>query len=348
PRQEQDIPMSFDRFKQMFRNLITLLLTTLRNLNIFPIRSFGSNITRIEVKHLGQLTTRLYLILLLISFVILSLYTAVKPQTLINTYMRPLLDIYNRLLLDHPDSIQCPCSSISISYGKFIDIEPVFHQICSNQYVSDEWRTNILAGLVSNLSFHSQDDYRRFLPAHLQFLSGLCNLSKQSTNDSINQFLSSSFVTAHLLPESIFNVQIEPFITKSKSNTPTDFARLLSLLRAINHGNAIVTSYGTNFEYIAPWYNMTYSAAITQPVMYNDNQCNCALTANCTIQANFIQTNPREIFQVCGLKMGCIPSESFLLSTLECFYNLSCIDLIQQFTSNNSMMNTSLLLVNDQ
>ncbi|CAF4375531.1 unnamed protein product, partial [Adineta steineri] len=116
PRQEQDIPMSFDRFKQMFRNLITLLLTTLRNLNIFPIRSFGSNITRIEAKHLGQLTTRLYLILLLNSFVILSLYTAVKPQTLINTYMRPSLDIYNRLLLDHPDSIQCPCSSISIPY----------------------------------------------------------------------------------------------------------------------------------------------------------------------------------------------------------------------------------------
>ncbi|CAF3659882.1 unnamed protein product, partial [Adineta steineri] len=133
-----------------------------------------------------------------------------------------------------------------------------------------------------------------------------------------------------------------------KSNTPTDFARLLSLLRAINHGNAIVTSYGTNFEYIAPWYNMILSAAITQPVMYNDNQCNCALTANCTIQANFIQTNPKEIFQVHGLKMGCIPSESFLLSTLECFYNLSCINLIQQFTSNNFMMNTSLLSVNDQ
>ncbi|CAF3849088.1 unnamed protein product [Adineta steineri] len=348
PRQEQDIPMSFDRFKQMFRNLITLLLTTLRNLNIFPIRSFGSNITRMEAKHLGQLTTRLYLILLLISFVILSLYTAVRPQTLINTYMQPSLDIYNRLLLDHPDSIQCPCSSISIPYGKFIDIEPVFHQICSSEFVSDEWRTNILAGLVSNLSIYTQDDYRRFLSAHLQFLSGLCNLSKQSTNDSISQFLSSSFVTAHLLPESIFHVQIEPFITKSKSNTPTDFARLLSLLRAISHGNAIITSYGTNFEYIAPWYNMVLSAAITQPVMYNDNQCNCALTANCTIQASFIQANPKKIFQVHGLKMGCIPSESFLLSTLECFYNLSCIDLIQQFTSNNSMMNTSLLSVNDQ
>ena len=35
------------------------------------------------------------------------------------------------------------------------------------------------------------------------------------------------------------------------------------------------------------------------------------------------------------MKMGCTPSESFLASTLQCFYNQSCLDLIQTHTNYN-------------
>ena len=33
-----------------------------------------------------------------------------------------------------------------------------------------------------------------------------------------------------------------------------------------------------------------------------------------------------------GLKIGCTPTESFRASSLECFYDSSCIDLIQEYT----------------
>jgi len=33
------------------------------------------------------------------------------------------------------------------------------------------------------------------------------------------------------------------------------------------------------------------------------------------------------------LKIGCTLSESFLISTLECFYNQSCINIIKQYTN---------------
>ena len=42
-----------------------------------------------------------------------------------------------------------------------------------------------------------------------------------------------------------------------------------------------------------------------------------------------------------GLKIGCTPSESFLASTLECFYDSSCIDLIQEQTNYNNRTNAT-------
>ena len=41
--------------------------------------------------------------------------------------------------------------------------------------------------------------------------------------------------------------------------------------------------------------------------------------------------------------MGCTPTESFLVSTLECFYNVSCINLIQDYVNlkNGTNMNVT-------
>jgi hypothetical protein len=99
-----------------------------------------------------------------------------------------------------------------------------------------------------------------------------------------------------------------------------------------------MTTYGTNFEYIIPWYDGLECAAITQAVTYDDN-CSCALHANCTTQATFFQTQSSEILPIKGLKIGCTPSESFLNSTLECFYDTSCVNLIQEQTGNANRSN---------
>ena len=71
------------------------------------------------------------------------------------------------------------------------------------------------------------------------------------------------------------------------------------------------------------------SMALTEAITY-DNECSCALDTNCTTQAGFLNTGSRDIIPINGLKMGCTPTGSFLASTLECFYNSSCINLIQE------------------
>ncbi|UJR38908.1 hypothetical protein I4U23_031576 [Adineta vaga] len=341
-RQEQNRPPILNRIKQMMRNLIMKSYTTLINVNIFPIRTFGSNIDRLQSKSLGRWATRLYIILLIISFVIFSFYMIIQPRILTKTVSQPSLMIYNRLLAEYDDTIQCPCSSVSSLYNKFINIRPEFHEICSSPIVSNEWRINITSGLVFDLSTYDTKDYRRFFSAHFRFLAELCNLSIQSVNNSIDQLLLSSFVTGNLISQKIFDIQIDSIIEDSKSYAPTVFARLLSLLRSTNHGNAIITAYGTNFQYIIPWYNLSISSAITQPMIY-DNECSCASTANCTTSAQFINLNSSENIHLQGLKMGCTPTESLLASTLECFYNQLCIKLIQE-TINNNSNNRNILL----
>lgn len=201
-------------------------------------------------------------------------------------------------------------------------------QICSSAFASDEWRVNLAAGLDFNLSVYATRDYRRFLPAHSQFLNGLCQLSIQSINNSIGQFLSSALVTAEVISETTFYSRIKSLVQQSKLSAPAMFSRLLNLLRAINHGNAVVSAYGTNFEYIVPTRDPYSNVAITRAVVY-ENNCSCGLDATCTIPASFI-SNSSQMLQIKGFKMGCTPSESFLASTLECFYDPTCINLIQE------------------
>ncbi|UJR20241.1 hypothetical protein I4U23_023372 [Adineta vaga] len=330
--QQQDRVHLLDRIKINLRTLITFLFTTLMNMNMFPLRTFSSHIERTKAKYLGQLATRLYILLLIISFVILTIYTIIQPRILTKTYDKPSLNMYHRLLLNHEDTLQCPCSSISSTYDQFITIEPIFHQVCSSSFVADQWRMNVTAKLVLDLSIYSNKDYRRFLSAHLQLLKGLCELANQSMDDSINQFLSSFFVTIQLQSPTNFQDRINLIIEQSKSNALKTFTRLLSLLRAANHGNAIITAYGTNFEYIPSWYDSDVSTLITQPIIY-DNNCSCALNASCTTQAVFIKSDLSLTVSINGFKMGCTPSESFLASTLECFYDSTCINLVQEYTS---------------
>ena len=109
------------------------------------------------------------------------------------------------------------------------------------------------------------------------------------------------------------------------------------LIRSINHGNAIVSTYGTNFEYRSRWFwtNVYYPYIPSRAIIY-DNNCSCGLHSNCTTPAAFIQENSSTGITIKGLQIGCTPSESFQSSTLECFYDPLCIALIQQYTNSTT------------
>ncbi|CAF1283104.1 unnamed protein product [Adineta steineri] len=342
PNQQQVRAKRSLRSKGIMKRLISYVYTTLTNLNIFLIRDFGSNIDRRKAKRLGQWATRLYLVSFAVGLVILTLHTIIRPQKFTKDFDGPSLDLYTKLFKRYGTQLKCPCSSIASTYNQFMNIEARFHEICSSPFASIEGRLNLTFDVVANLSMYNGRDYRRFLSAHLQFLEGLCQLSEKTVYIFTRQFLSSLFVTNELLSEMNFHRRLNLTIDQSKLNVPTTLTHLLYLIRMINNGNAFISTYGTNFEYIHPWEDIYNTYTPTQAMIY-DNNCSCGLYSNCNTQATFILTNPTKIIPIKGLRIGCTPSESFRASTLECFYNESCINLITQYTIKaNRINNTSV------
>lgn len=198
--------------------------------------------------------------------------------------------------------------------------------------MSEEWRLDLVKGLVPNLTAYGQRDYRRFLSAHLQYLQHSCQLSQQSVNNSINELMTSLLVTVQLLSETDFQNSLNILIEQSKSNAPAFFSRFLLFTQNNFRANAFLSIYGTDFEFPVPFQTSSYFYVYAEPVIY-DNGCSCGMFSNCTTQATIMEMNPPRNISLHGLKMGCTPSETFLASTLECFYNQSCLDLIQQSTN---------------
>ncbi|CAF1494463.1 unnamed protein product [Adineta steineri] len=313
--------------------MIKLLSKTLLELNIFQPSDFGSSVDRLTAKQYGRWATRLCILLFLSSLIILIFYTIIRPHSVTKTFDQPLFNSYERLQQIYKNELKCSCSQIASTYNKFVEIIPKLHPICSSEFVSKEWHMGIIDGLAPNFSIYSKNDYRRFLSSHLYYLQGLCQISKDSVDNAIDEFLTSLLVTVELLSKEDFHHRIEILIEQKKSNVPILFSRFLSMIQIFNHGNGFMTTYGTNFQYVflKSYYDYDTSYyAHTVAMIYDDN-CSCGLSSNCTTQAIFIEN--LTTISIVGLKMGCLPSESFHLSTLECFFNESCLNLIHKYTN---------------
>ncbi|CAF1222349.1 unnamed protein product [Adineta steineri] len=347
-QQEQEeqphVRSRWSRLRAIMQKIVTLLYDNLANLNIFLVRDFGSKVDRITAKRLGQWATLLYIVLFLISMIGLTLYFSMQPKTQTDIFDKPSLDLYERLFQRYGNQLKCSCSSIVSTNGRFVKLEAVFHDICSSPFASDEGRIALTSDLFSDLSAYSLNDYRRFLSAHLQFLTGLCQLSMNTTKISIEDFHSSLFVAAELLSEKKLRERLNLMTETSKADAYKTFISLLFLIRSINHGNAFMSTYGTNFKYDVPLH-ILQTKYLQTTALIDENGCSCGLYPNCTTSAKFFEKNASTIIAIEGLKMGCTPSESFLASTFECFYNQSCLNILRQYTSMNmSQINSTSFL----
>lgn len=189
--------------------------------------------------------------------------------------------------------------------------------------------SNLGISLSSNISTYDARDYRRIMSSHFQYLKGLCQISLVSVNISIKQFLLTLFVTNQLLSEDDLNQQMNSTIDRTKSNAPNTLHSIFYLIRSLTHGNAIASTYETNFKYYATGKYPLVDILLSRAMMY-DNGCSCGLHSNCTSQAYFIGNSSLENILINGLKIGCTPSQSLLDSTLECFYDDSCINIVKK------------------
>ncbi|CAF1470926.1 unnamed protein product [Adineta steineri] len=93
------------------------------------------------------------------------------------------------------------------------------------------------------------------------------------------------------------------------------------IMRGLMQGSGFVSAYSTNWYYITKKITLT-AMLYLKPQYYDSDMCNCATSSTCTQSSTpYIK----------GYLVGCTPLESLLQSTLECFYEESCIDLLTTY-----------------
>ncbi|CAF3729742.1 unnamed protein product [Rotaria socialis] len=284
------------------------------NWNLFEVANKSS--VDPQTSQNQQQSTRVYLILLAVIFLTFSVYASSTYKTKTMLTKIPSLEIIQYLQKMYGSTIvTCPCTKLSITHSSYIQLEPIFHQICSSDFISTEW-LNVLFASNRNRNALSLDLYSFNVTAfiHFQTMRTMCDLVTKVVINSRDLFLASPVVSRQMLDFDEFSIQTQLALNHFQSTLPNNFIQSLEMFRGLAQGNGLVSAYSTNWNLFIP--NMTENAVVyIRPQLYEN--CSCAISSACI--------QPSQPF-LPGFVVGCMPLESFLRSTIECLYKRSCVD----------------------
>ncbi|CAF0987059.1 unnamed protein product [Adineta ricciae] len=328
------------------RQVISALKSYFQQLNLFrPTLNSGENENE-QQDHFNILVTRVYLVLLVLLLICFASFTTFRLKRTIIELQNPTEEQFNAL----PADANCPCSQISLYYGEFVSLQANLHEICRSEFVSERWIKAIFS--YSNSTYFNFKDFRTFGSAQFQALSGFCDLSRSHLQQNIDFFKRTMLVSTQVLSKINFQQEIESTIARFKQTVSRSFAAQFKFMRQIITNNRLISGLQTNF-YLT--FDAIYPPAI-YAVMYkraDNTSCNCLVDSECTSNAVIdsifgaqTQYESGNIKIIPGLASGCLPVNSILASTLECFYNQTCLnELISFFPTNEKF---SAMIVNNQ
>ncbi|CAF4058123.1 unnamed protein product [Adineta steineri] len=195
-------------------------------------------------------------------------------------------------------------------------------------------------------------DFRLMAMSQFQVLGLLCQTAAWTISSALNQFLAQQMVTNQAVSREVFEAQVEALIEQMQTTTIANVQYIDQLVSLVTLNSAIMSALNT-YRYLIqnPLVSTYYIEHGQYPIgnyvssntsNSNNTYCDCAVMSNCTFQAGYYNNSirpgqgqstkyvpsPPPMFIVPGMLVGCLPHDSMLHSTLECFYNRSCLDLI--------------------
>ena len=338
------------------------LKSYLLKLNIFET-SNNLNEDNAESRYIQRtnlIATRVFFIVLFLTLIILVIFTSLNKQTISVTVQNPTQIQIESL----PKDRNCPCSRISVPYGEFVSNNPSYHQVCSSDFVSDGWIDSLFYGNEATYFFAS--DLRSTGFAQFQALTSFCKVSKVRANRMLAFFESTQFISSKLVDNGgILQNHVSAassIIQSSSSKTFRAQIELISILIIRNQlFNGLITNVVPNTN-IARW--ALYGSKIgTMSRRYGHDYPVCACTlitplrmSACQgvsgiypnqydIDATYVGTVYSPDTAIPNLSTSCMPIDGTLLSSLDCFYNQSCVNSILPFLRviDNNLLNFSAL-----
>ena len=313
---------------QLLSKLHHILLT----LNLFARRNSDDSEVREQI-----LTTRFYIGCLFVFTLILASVTTLEQRIKTTTVFMPTINEFEDLLQSEKLTYSCPCSEVAIKRSNFITLVPNFHPICSSELLSSDWIESITYSSFGRGTYHYLD-IRSYGVYLFETALSFCLLANETAVDAITRFLSIDFVTTQVLPYPQFSEQTRALISDFQLDLENTFKQLLNIVDKTNQGNQVLTNRMSNFfmdgildsnDHLISV--NTYAGAV---LFRNDSPplCSCLLN-RCSQRIGIydILITIRNVtlnLEVPGMYSACYPLDAFRISTFECWFNKSCMDLV--------------------
>ncbi|CAF1297268.1 unnamed protein product [Rotaria sordida] len=189
--------------------------------------------------------------------------------------------------------------------------------------------------------------------AQFQILSILCRTSRRVVNGALIEFAAMTILSPSALSRDVISTyigtSIEPFQKNTLDNFRSFYQFVSSLIKEQQFLSALRTNFYTrgvlgsnNFVTFPAIYPQQVD--LTQSSFMSNETCQCDRTSDCVYPAGiYNQTRsiiPNEVFSldvsplfmIPGFQVGCLPQNALFQSTLECFYNQTCLDIVISLT----------------
>jgi hypothetical protein len=315
--------------------------------SIIEINLFNNNSRDPAEVRYGRSSTRLYLILLIGALTVLILYTSIAVHTIHTTIASPSQEQYEELELQYPNTLQCPCTVVTIPYKEFIHVAPVYHQLCESDFIQPFW--------YESFPFSEYGQFASILfvgSSHFRTLATLCDLANLTIVDENRRFSSTMLINAQAVSRNLFSSKADAIIDKFLDSTRAKFSNIMLLINTVIHVNQYITGLGTNSEvFIEATYPLLEPSGLNRSriIVYSrnsfvgDRYMYCAQNASCDFTKLLGDSN--DIIAE-GLRTDCWVVNSVLESTLSCWYNDSCIDRFRKILAADDFpLNTNVTVL---
>ena len=322
---------------------------------IIELNLFKTDVTNPQTIKIQRWSTRIHTILLFCAMCILLVYNASTVKTQQIEVKHPSFETYYKLKNAYDTDIKCPCAQISAPYRSFLQLVPVYHEICSSFFVSQTW-INMLFDDTTFIRYVL--DFRATASNQFQVLRELCTLSQTTINRNMQTFYNDELISGYLLSEPLIKAEITTTIAVFQASSRTNFLHLISFLRSFVFGNQYLAGIETPYAlqiYSYDGLNWMTAMGGNSYVQANTTlpSCQCYQVATCSLWSAFynkivIETGLLLNWRTTALSLrvenwfvGCWPLESLLISSVEdsFLYNQSALDVMAMYFnwSSNSM-----------
>ncbi|CAF4202540.1 unnamed protein product, partial [Adineta steineri] len=285
------------------------------------------------------------------SLYILCYIAIVKPESQTITKYNITRAVFNQLKRENSDTLSCSCSKVEVPFKAFVSNKTIFHPVCKSIFVDQRWIETLY---LKDASTYGAGDFRTTAYSQFRILASLCSLSQDTVYQNQLDLDNYKLINSHLLSKIQIEQKVNATVEFFKNNASTRIISFLNYFRATIRANFMASALNTNFLIAVRnktrGFNGVGYKLYSQQTRCLKKPINASLIneyeycgyKNPKVEAGFLSISQNESFEshmewkspesnttiVYGFFAGCTPLEALLDSTLDCLYNITCLQIL--------------------